>query len=167
MLRFHGLLTGQHLIGITFDCVDLTVMYHKAVRMCSLPTRICVCGESGMNHCDGRFIIRILQVFEKQAQLVYQEHSFVYDGSAGQGYHIGIVVGLFKNTACHIQTAVKVQTFFHVIRTFDECLHNVWHAVYGFLSNDSRISRHFTPCQQLQTLFFYDDFKHLLCLIAL
>ena len=82
MFRFHGLLTGQHFIGVTFNRIDLTVMYHKTVRMSSLPARICVCGESGMNHCNGRFIIRILQVFEEQTQLVYQEHSFVYDGSA-------------------------------------------------------------------------------------
>ena len=120
-----------------------------------------------MNHCDGRFIIRILQVFEEQTQLVYQEHAFINNGSAGQGNHIGIIVGLFKNTTRHIQTAVKVQTLFHIIRTFDKCLHDIWHAGYGFLSDNSRICRYFSPGQQLQTLFFYNDFKHLLCLIAL
>ena len=84
MLRLHGLLAGQHLIGVTLDRIDLTIMYHKTVRMCTLPARICVCGESGMNHCDGRFIIRILQILEKQAQLVYKKHTFINDGSAGQ-----------------------------------------------------------------------------------
>ena len=82
MLRLHGLLAGQHLIGVTLDRIDLTIMYHKAVRMCSLPARIGICGESGMNHCNGRFIIRILQIFEKQTQLVYEEHSFVNNRSA-------------------------------------------------------------------------------------
>ena len=82
VFRLHGLLAGQHLIGVTLDCIDLTIMYHKAVRMCTLPARICVCGESGMNHCNGRFIIRILQIFEKQTQLVYEEHSFVNNRSA-------------------------------------------------------------------------------------
>ena len=92
MFRLHGLLAGQHpgevasdrvdLIGVTLDRIDLTIMYHKAVRMCSLPARIGICGESGMNHCNGRFIIRILQIFEKQTQLVYEEHSFVNDRSA-------------------------------------------------------------------------------------
>ena len=50
---FHCFLTCQHLVGITANSVDLTVVYDKAVRMCSLPAWIRVGTETGVYHGDG------------------------------------------------------------------------------------------------------------------
>ncbi len=52
MLGFHIFLTGKHLICITADRVDLTVVHDEPVWMCSFPARICICGETGMYDRD-------------------------------------------------------------------------------------------------------------------
>ena len=79
----HGLFSGQHLICISTDSVDLTIVHNKAVWMCTFPAWIRIGTESGMYRCNGRFIVRALQIFEKGAQLPYQKHTFVYNGTAG------------------------------------------------------------------------------------
>ena len=80
----HRLLAGKHLIRITTNRIDLTVMNDKTVRMRALPTRICVRTETGMYHRDRRLVIRILQIIEEQPQLIHQKHSFIYDRTAGK-----------------------------------------------------------------------------------
>ena len=60
MLGFHVLLTGQHLICVAADGVDLAVVYHQTVRMRTLPAGVGVRGETGMYHGNGRFVIRTL-----------------------------------------------------------------------------------------------------------
>ena len=40
MLACHVFLTRQHLIGITADRIDLTVVYNETVRVCTLPARV-------------------------------------------------------------------------------------------------------------------------------
>ena len=82
MLGFHVFLSGPHLICIAANGIDFSIMYDEAVRMCSFPAWICVRTESGMNHGDRRFIIRVLQIFKEHPELFYKEHSFVHDGSA-------------------------------------------------------------------------------------
>ena len=52
MLGFHILFTGKHLICITADRIDLTVVHDKPVWMCSFPARICIRGETGVYDCD-------------------------------------------------------------------------------------------------------------------
>ena len=82
MLGEHRLFACKHLVGISTDRVDLTVVYDKAVRMCSLPARICVGTETRVYDRDRRFIICILQITEEGTELSYEEHTFVYDRSA-------------------------------------------------------------------------------------
>ena len=53
MFGFHVLLTGQHLIGVAADGVDLTVVYHQTVRMRTLPAGVGIGGEAGVYHGDG------------------------------------------------------------------------------------------------------------------
>ena len=163
---FHGFLTRQHLIGITADGVDLTVVYDKAVRMCSLPARVRVGTETGVYHGDGRFIVFVLQIAKEGTQLSYQEHTFVYDGTAGHGYYVRIFITLFKDTAGDVQFPVKFQSFFHTGRFFDERLHDVRHTDSRFMTENIRINRDFTVTEKFQTFFFHDDLEHLLCLVT-
>ena len=60
MLGFHVLFARQHLIGIAADGVDLTVVYHQAVRMRTLPAWVGVGGETGVYHGDSGFVILAL-----------------------------------------------------------------------------------------------------------
>ena len=60
MLGFHVLFARQHLIGISADGVDLTVVYHQSVRMGTLPAGVGVGGETGVYHGDSGFVILAL-----------------------------------------------------------------------------------------------------------
>ena len=60
MLGFHVLFTGQHLIGIAADGIDLAVVYHQTIRMSTLPAGVGVGGETGMYHSNGGFVILTL-----------------------------------------------------------------------------------------------------------
>ena len=82
ILRLHVLFTGQHLIYVAADGVDLAVVNDKTVRMSSHPAWIGVGTETGMYDGNGRLIILILKVRKEQTQLAYQEHTFVYNGPA-------------------------------------------------------------------------------------
>ena len=161
MLTCHVFFAGQHLIGISADRVDLTVVYDEAVRMCTLPARIRVGRETGMHHRDRRFVILALQIFKERTQLANQKHAFVYDGAAAHGYHIGIVITLFKLSSGHIQFAVKIQSACHLFGTLDKRLADIRHAVDRTLSEYLRTNRHFTPSQQFQSFLLQDHFKHL------
>ena len=141
----HGLLTCQHLICITPDRVDLTVMNDKTVRMRALPTRICVRTETGMYHRDRRLVIRILQIIEEQPQLIYEKHSFIYDRTAGERCHISHLTTLLKYTTHDIEHPVEIQPFCNMVRTFDKCLHDTGHAVSCLLAQYIRVRRNFAP----------------------
>ena len=80
----HGFFPCPHLVRISQDGVDLPVVYHEPVRMGPLPAWIGVGAEPGMDHGDSRFVILILQVFEEETQLSYQEHALVDNGPAGE-----------------------------------------------------------------------------------
>ena len=164
--RFHVLFSCKHLICVAADGVDLTVMYHETVRMCSLPAWVCVGTETGVYHSDSRFIIRALEVFEESTKLSNQEHTFVNDGTAAHGNYISIIITLFKLTSCNVEHTVKWKTFFHIFRLFDKCLHDAWHTFSGFMSEYLRKYRNLTPAKKFQTFFFKNDLKHLLCLCA-
>ena len=161
----HRLLTGQHLVGVSADGVDLAVVYDETVRMGSLPTWVRVRAEPGMHHGDCRFIIDILQIAEEGAELSYEEHTFVYDGTAGKRWHVGVVVALFENTAYDVQTTVESDSLFHILRFFDECLHDVRHTLSCLMAENFRNGRHGSPSKEFQSLFFHDDLKHLFCLV--
>ena len=101
-----------------------------------------------MHHGNGRFVIRTLQIFKERPQLSYQKHTFIYDGTAAHGYHIGIVITLFKLSSGHIQFAVKIQSAFHIFGALDKCLADIRHAVYRTLSEHLRTYGYFTPAEQ-------------------
>ena len=162
--RFHIFFSGKHLICISTDCIDLTIVNHKTVRMSSLPARICIRTESRMNHRNCRLIIRVLKISKECSQLSYQEHTFVYDRTAAHRYYISIVVTLFKLTTCNIEHTVKRKSFFYLIWFFDKCLHNVRHTFSGFMSKHLRDYRNSSPAKKFQTFFFHNDLEHFLCL---
>ena len=98
---------------------------------------------------------------------MYQEHSLVHNGSAGKGYHVGVVIGLLEGPAGHIELPVEVQSLFHVRRTLYKALHDARHLLQGLASKDRRHGGNLSPSQELHTLFFYDNLEHLPGLIAL
>ena len=162
----HRFLTGTHLICITTDRIDLSVVDHKAVRMRSLPARCSIRTESGMYHCNCRNKFFVLQIFKEKSQLSYKEHSFVNDCSAGKRNNISVITALFKNSSDYIQSTIKINSSLVFCRTFNKCLHNTWHAVYCCLSKNVRMNRNFSPAQELQSFFFYNNLENLFRLIA-
>ena len=48
----HRFFSGTHLIRITTNCIDLSVMHDETVRMGSLPAWCCIRTETGMYHGD-------------------------------------------------------------------------------------------------------------------
>ena len=164
-LRFHILFSGTHLVRVATDGIDLTVMYDETVRMCSLPAWIRVGTESGMNQCDRRVIIRILQIREKQTKLIYQEHSFISDSTAGKGCHICIICTLLKYTSYNVKLTVKINTLLYFLWPFNKSLHNARHTFNCSASKYICLYRNFSPSKEIHSFFFDDDFKNLLCLI--
>ena len=162
--RFHIFFSCKHLICVAADGVDLTVMYHETVRMCSLPTWVCVGTETGVYHSDSRFIIRALEVFEESTKLSNQEHTFVNDGTAAHGYYVSVVITLFKLTSCNIEHTVKRKSLLYIFRFLDKCLHNTWHTFSCFVAKYLRKYRNLTPSEKFQTFFLKNNLKHLLCL---
>ena len=127
MPGFHVFLPGQHFIRIASDSVDFPVMHNKAVGMSPLPARIGVGGKPGVHHGNGRFVILILQIRKKGAQLPHQKHSFLGNGPAGQGGHIRIVIALLKDPAHNVQPPVKRQSSLQPLGPLDKSLHNTGH----------------------------------------
>ena len=140
-------------------------MYDETVRMCSLPAWIRVGTETGMYHCNGRLVILALKIAKEGTELSYQEHTFVYDGTAVHGNYVSIIITLFKFTTCDVKHTVKGKTFFHILRFFNKCLHNARHAFECFLSKDLFTDRHFPPSKEFQSFFFDNNFENIFCLI--
>ena len=132
--------------------------------MCSLPAWICVGTETGMYQGNRRFIIQALKVREKCTKLSNQEHTFINNRTAAHRTYVSVVITLFKLTAGNIQFTVKCDAFFQIIRLFDKCLHNAWHALSCLMSKNLRNYRNFSPAKELQSLFFHNDLKHFFCL---
>lgn len=102
------------------NSVDLTVMYDETVRMCSLPAWICVGTETGMHHCNGRFIILTLKISEECTKLSNQEHTFVYNGTAAHGNYVSIVVYSVQTHGRQCRAYGQRQGLFHIFRFLDE-----------------------------------------------
>ena len=134
MRGYHCLFSCQHLIRITSDRINFTIMHNETVRMRSLPAGIGVRTESGVYGSNRRFIVRGLKICKESTKLANQKHPFIHDGPAGKRYHIGIIITLFKYTARYIKPSVKVQTFLYIIWFFDKCLHNTGHTFQCFVS---------------------------------
>ena len=141
-------------------------MYDNAVRMGTHPARIGVGTEAGMHGCDRRLVILILQILEELAQLFYQKHTLVYNGTAAHGYDIGVIVTLLKHTARYIKTAVEIQSFLHICRLSDEALHDVRHFFNGLVTDLLRVNWKSSPAEELQSLFLDDNLQHLFGLVS-
>ena len=165
VLGFHIFFPCQHLICISADRVDLTVMYDEPVRMRFLPARSRIRTKTGMNKGNGRFVVWVLKVFKKCSELSHKEHSLIYDRPAGQGNHKGLFVALFKYFPDNVQPAVKFQSFLCILRLFDKCLENLRHTFNGFFAQNRAVGRHFPPSEELHAFLFHDDLKHLFGLL--
>ena len=163
----HGLFPGQHLIRISTDGIDLAVMYHKAVGMRPLPAGIGVGAKSGVHQGNGGIIVRVLQIHKEGTELSHQEHSFINNGTAGHGDHIGSVVRLLKTSAGHIQPPIKGQALFYILRFLNKRLHNAGHLFQCFVSQHCWICGNLSPAKELQAFFFHDALKHLFRLTLL
>ena len=64
-----------------------------------------------------------------------------------------------------VQTTVESDSLFHILRFFDECLHDVRHTLSCLMAENFRNGRHGSPSKEFQSLFFHDDLKHLFCLV--
>ena len=155
-----GFFPGQHQIHVAADGVDFSVMENKSVGMCSHPAGVRVGGEAAVYHADGRFIIRILQIFVEPTQFPYQKHALIDDRSTGKAGDIG-GVALFENTAYHIEAAVESKAAGNILRFFDETLPDAGHTAQGLGSQYFRTDRNLTPAQKLQAFLSSDQFKHL------
>ncbi len=71
IFRLHILFSRLHLICISADRIDFPIMYDKPIRMCSLPAWVRVGTEPGMNKCNGRIVIRALQILKERTKLPY------------------------------------------------------------------------------------------------
>ena len=134
--------------------------------MRSLPARVRIGGESGVNDGDRRLVILILQILEESPQLPHKKHSLVDNRSAGQGNHIGVLTGLLEDPAGYIELPVKGQPLLHILRFLHESLHDIGHAVHCLLSQHIRSGGNGSPSQEFHPLLLHDDLKHLLRLIA-
>ena len=159
--RGHGLLTGQHAVHVAADGIDLSVVEDEAVGVCPFPAGGGIGGEAGMHHGNGGSVLFRLQIRIEPAQLSHQEQSLVHDGTAGHAHHIGVVVGLLKLTAGHVQFPVKGQSRGSVCRSADKALLDHRHARQCRRSQDLRADGHITPSQKGHPLFLQDDFQHL------
>ena len=166
-IGFHRLLAGEHAVRVAANRVDFAVVQDEAVRMCALPGRVGVGGETGMYHRNGGLVILIQQVAVEVAQLADQKHALIYNGAAGERNDIGVVVGLLKDAARHVQLAVKIQTLIYVLRAGNEALLDVRHTGECLVAQNVRIDGHGAPAEELHALFFDNNLEHLLCLRTL
>ena len=161
-----GFLPGQHGVHIAADGVDLAVVQNQAVGVCPVPAGCRVGGEAAVHHANGGFVIAVLQIGIEQAQFVDQEHTLVDDGPAGQAADIGIGAGLLKHAAGYIQAAVKGNAGLQTGRFAHKALPDAGHAVPGFVAQNFGADGNFAPPQERQPLFFADDLKQFLGLVA-
>lgn len=162
----HGLLPGQHPVCVAPDGVDLAVVEDQAVRVGPLPGGIGVGGEAGVNACDGAVVVPTLQVQVELPQFPHQEHPLIYHCPAGQGGDIGVVVGLLKDSAGHIQPAVELQSPGRIPRPLHEGLLDVGHLGQCLLAQHLWADRHLPPAQKFHAFLGHNDLEHLLSLIA-
>ena len=120
-----------------------------------------------MYHADGALVVGVLQIRVEQAQLLDEEHTFIYNGAAGQAADIGVGAGLLEHAARDIETAVKGDTGLDALRLAHKALPDARHAGDRLVTEHFGAGGDFAPAQKRQTLFFADDLKQLFGLIAL
>ena len=130
------------------------------------PTGVGIGGKAGVHQRHGRLIRFILEVVIELPQLADQKHPLVDDRPAGEGGDIGSAVALLKDTADHVQLAVKRDAGRDILRFFDKALVDLGHAVARPLTQYLRMHRHLPPKQEFKALLLRDDLQHLLRLCA-
>ena len=144
-LTADGLLTGQHGIDVAPDGVDFAVVEDVAVGVGPVPAGGGVGGEPTVHHADGGLVVRILQIGIEQPQLLYQEHTLIDDGTAGQAAHIGLLIGLLEDPAGDIELAVKVDARLHPRGLAHKALPDAWHTVSCLVAQHVGTGGHFPP----------------------
>ena len=132
-----------------------------------LPTRRCVRTEPGVDHGDRGFIVLILKIPEKLAELSDEEHSLIHDRAARERDHIRVITALLEHTPHHIQPAVKGNPLLDPLRTRDESLHDIRHTVHSRLAQHLRMDRDLSPAEEIQSFLLYDHLKDILRLVPL
>ncbi len=156
----HGLLPGQHPAHVAPDGVDLPVVEDKPVGVGPLPRRVGVGGEPGVHQGDGRSVRLALQIRVELPQLAHQEHPLIHDGPAGQGRHIGVVVGLLELPAGDVQPPVKFQALRQLVRAADKALHDPGHFRQRLVAQHRPAHGHLSPADELHALPGHDKLKH-------
>ena len=113
-----------------------------------------------MDHCNGRFIILILKIRKESPKLPHQKHSFIHNGPAAHGHHIGIIIALFKFPTGNIKPPVKTDSGFHILGFPYKCLHDTGHTFSCLTSQNLRKYRNRPPAQKLQIFLFKNNLKH-------
>ena len=75
------LLKNYEIDALVIACNTATSVAIKHLREV-FPSLIIIGTEPGMNHCNGRFIILILEVRKKFPKFLHQKHTLIYNGSA-------------------------------------------------------------------------------------
>ena len=163
----HGLLTGQHGVHVAPDGVDFAVVENEPVGVGPVPAGGGVGGEPAVNHADGSFVVRVLKVRVELTQLLHQEHTFIYNRSAGQAAHIGFLAGLFEYPPGHIQPPVKINSGGNAGGFLHKGLPDAGHTAAGLVTQNFRADGNFTPAQEGETFLFADDFKQFFRLVPL
>ena len=63
--RNHCFFSWKHSVGISLDCINLTVVNDKSVWMGTFPARVCVSRESWVYKCYSWFIALICKILKK------------------------------------------------------------------------------------------------------
>ena len=129
--------------------------------MSTHPAWVGVGAEPGMDHCQSRLIIWVLQIVKKLPQLSYQKHPLIYNGPAAHGNHIRIVIALLKYPSGHIQLPLKFQPFGHSRRLADKSLNNIGHLFHSLLSNPVRMNGQIPPSKERKPFLFHNNLQHL------
>ena len=158
--RFGGehRLASLHPGAVAADGVDFAVVSQETERLSQSPGRERVGGEAGVNHCQSAGEVGLRQVREVFSQLHRREHTFIYNGTRGQGAAIEILVAdlAFRFLSDDIEFALQGVA----LRSGDEELFDVRFALSCLSAEDVRIDGHGSEVHQRESLsfcLFHDD----------
>ncbi len=113
--RGHGMAPRAHPVHVAAQGIDLAVVGDHAERVGQVPGREGVGGKALVHQGQRGDHALILQVMVEGVHLVGQQHTFINNGTAGQGGHVealpagpvGIAHGVFHQLADHEQLALE------------------------------------------------------------
>lgn len=89
-----------HLVCVAVDVSIFTVVYHETFWMCFSPAWV-VLVLNGVYHSDRRFHNWVWRS-SKKVMVVQPGTYLVNDGCYSCGYHVSVVITLFKLTSCNV-----------------------------------------------------------------